>query len=274
MREQDYRALILEDYDEKLAKGTLAPELMVPTRGSLKDHAANACATRYKAKDEPLLQSFFGPKDNPEAYYRAINLAKAEKFRTLHNFLVDRTIEPSFLNITMLAWLIDFEPRPYRMDLPLPPVNPKPPIVSPPVNLLMPEQPAIPLWWSRNKLVIAVVILISIVGGICLFNSKKTITGKEGCMIWEDDHYQPIECTESTPGKLHYPINHQLVNNFKRITRPDTITYYSAKKIWYSNLNGRVEFFTAQGPYPLDTSRRVLKVSEHTIKKYIYHITN
>ena len=107
--------------------------------------------------------------------------------------------------------------------------------------------------------------------------SKKTVkhySGHEDCMIWNDDHYQPINCTDRSTAAPHYPIKPEQVDHFKRITRPDTLTYKSVRKIWYSNYKGKMEFYTDSGANPLDTNFRVLPVTTHIFEKYVLHITN
>jgi len=105
-------------------------------------------------------------------------------------------------------------------------------------------------------------------------NKAKHYTGHEGCMIWNDDHYEPIDCNDRSTTVPHYRINAELVENFKRITRPDTLTLKSVKKVWYSNYKGRVEFYTDSGANPLDTNFRVLPMTAHILEKYVLHITN
>lgn len=93
-------------------------------------------------------------------------------------------------------------------------------------------------------------------------------------MIWNDDHYECIECNDKSTDAPHYPIDHELIDHFKRITQPDTLTYHSVRKVWYSNYKGRVEFYTASGPNPLDTNLRVLPMTTHILEKYVLHIKN
>ena len=93
-------------------------------------------------------------------------------------------------------------------------------------------------------------------------------------MIWSDDHYNPVDCSDKTSGIKPPPINRQLVQNFKRITKPDTLTLYSVGKVWYAKYNGRVEFFTAGGAYPLDTNRRLLPMTIHILQKFVLHTVN
>ncbi|MGZ4159648.1 MAG: hypothetical protein ACXVNF_02460, partial [Neobacillus sp.] len=118
------------------------------------------------------------------------------------------------------------------------------------------------------------IVIIILASYVFVEHRSHQLTGHEGCMVWVDDRYQPIDCSEKSLHPPVYHINHQLVDNFKKIMKPDTLTPRSIGKVWYAKFNGRVEFFTSAGPYPLDTNRRVLPMSEHILEKYVYHITN
>lgn len=285
MTESEYRKLVLADLDEKLANRQLPLELVSLTRKSLKGHCINICAQRFEQKDELLLSSVFGKKDNQAAYIKAIQNSSAEVFRTLHNFLNDRSINTAFNNICMLAWMIDFELRPYHAgmkspvplneskkahDLDLVPNTPVPNDRKLPdltENLDKTQKKFIPTPWVMTGLVSVLILSI--------FIYKATrITGLEQCMIWDDDHYEPINCSKKNTYPYVYPINRQLIDSFQKVTRPDTLSLYSTKKIWYIKTKGQIEFYTFPGPYPLDSTKRLLPMSDHILKKYVLHLVN
>jgi len=99
-------------------------------------------------------------------------------------------------------------------------------------------------------------------------------SGHERFMVWVDDHYEPIDSNDFWTTAPHYPIKHELVDHFQLINRPDTLTYQSVKKVWYSNYKGRVQFYTDSGPNPLDTNYRVLPMTTGILEKYVLHIRN
>jgi hypothetical protein len=279
MSERVYKDLVLQDFDRKLAANQLRPELVSPTRRSLKAHCVKICTERFDPKDELLLQSFFGEKENQGAYIKAIGNGTADKFRALHNFLTDRTIDTNFINIQLLAWMIDFEPRPYYPGMKLDEPEGgdmggfgggKPPTVEDDGE--MDKKKKI----SKQKIVGFAILFGGILFAIYSVNKFKVdgLTGNERCMIWSNDHYRPVNCDEKDISETIYPIDRDLITNFKKITRPDTLTLYSVKKVWYINIRGRVEFYTASGLYPLDTTRRLLPMTDHILKKYVYHITD
>ncbi len=284
MSENEFKELVLTDFDQKITAGQLPSELISPTPGGLKSESVKICERRFDSKDEILLSSFFNKREDVYAYRQAIHNASADVFKPLTNFLKDRSINTALKNIDLLAWLIDFQPRPYHPNLAY---KTKPSI---PNSLLdksaiqtNSEADAIPSVLSlkkpltgRNKVLIACVLLmvIAFTSYFVIDHKNDVITGQEGCMFWQDNHYQPVDCSRKFFRSQLYPINHKLVNEFKRITLPDTLTIRSVGKVWYAKFKGRVEFYTQGGAHPLDTNKRLLPMSDHILKKYIYHLTD
>jgi len=279
MSERVYKDLVLQDFDRKLATNQLRPELVSHSRRNLKALCVDVCSERFEKKDELLLQSFFGVKDSQGAYLSAIKNVNADVFRALHNFLTDRKIDTNFNNIRLLAWMIDFEPRPYYPGMELP--KPVEGVRSTSGKGKSPTDEDENSGDKKKKISKQKIAGFAILFGGILFaiysiNKFKVdrLTGDERCMIWSNDHYRPINCDEKNISETIYPIDRDLITNFKKIMRPDTLTLYSVKKVWYINTRGRVEFYTASGPYPLDTTRRLLPMTDHILKKYVYHITD
>lgn len=273
MSEDEYRDLVLKEYERLAKSGTLPFNLISPTRKSLKDECVKACSERYESKDEPLLSTFFGSKENAEAYVKAIQHTSAEEFKTLHNFLNNHRIKTSFDNIRLLAWLIDFKPRPYHMNLP--PVQLK--------NMPQPQglhdrdkapEVAVSPAKPYKKALIAAIVIVSLSIGYIVYKMPPGLNGDEDCMVWANDHFQPVYCKGLSGTTLKWPVNYKLVEEFKKITEPDTLTNYSVRKVYYANFKGRHEFFTTDGPFPLDTNRRLLPMTTHIFEKYVLHIKN
>ncbi|KAA8484050.1 hypothetical protein BDE36_3573 [Arcticibacter tournemirensis] len=62
------------------------------------------------------MQDFFERKVDADGYERVIRQFDTERFKPLCNFLKRRTNNTDEINIELLAWLIDFQPRPYYTD--------------------------------------------------------------------------------------------------------------------------------------------------------------
>jgi hypothetical protein len=290
MSEFEYKELVLADYDRQMEARLLPSELLLPTPANIKAEVVKFCeqGSALSTGDEKILRSFVGERENVAAYRRAFQNGKADPFRQVVKLLADRSVKTNVKYMNLLALLLGFKPRPYHpslrnADIIDPPTGPtqteimtdEPPRGAAPTQYLV-ETGAEPTKGNNYKFLWLFVAVI-VAGTSWYLISKKTVkhyTGKEGCMIWNDDHYEPIECNDRSPDALHYPINRELVDNFKRITKPDTLTYQSVRKVWYSNYKGRMEFYTDSGPNPLDTNRRVLPMTTHILEKYVHHITN
>ncbi|KFF22598.1 hypothetical protein [Chryseobacterium sp. JM1] len=88
------------------------------------------------------------------------------------------------------------------------------------------------------------------------------------CMYWNEDHYQKVFCNDENITGKPIPLDKGLLENFRKITFPDTITLKSEGKIWYSKSDGKLEYFTRPGIHP--TNNKPLKeISDYIIKTHI-----
>lgn len=282
MLRSEYKELVLASYDERSAARSLSSELLLPTPGNIKDEIVKICEQGIGMDDEKILRSFVGHRTDVGAYRIAILNGKADPFRPLVNFLGDRSIDTNQRNIDLLALLIDFRPRPFHPELKMPPqasstaIAPVPDIqpLETKLEVTTSGQPTTKKSSKKVWLFAALILIVCTLGLIFIKSPGKHYTGHEGCMIWNDDHYEPTDCNDHSSGKPFYPIKHELVDHFKKIVDPKTLTLASLGKVWYGKYNGNIDFFTDSGPYPLDTNRRVLPMSVHIYQKYILHTTN
>jgi hypothetical protein len=295
MSENEYKKLVLADFDQKILAQQLPAELISLTPGNLKSASVNICDDRFDPKDGIILDSFFGKKENAYAYRQAIQNSSVDVFRPLINLLKKRSIKPSLKNVNLLAWLIDFRPRPYHPSLIIANINQDCTNINQektPDSLLGPtatdaaeyEADPVPLTpllkkpLAKNKKLMIACVLLMIVALtsylVINYQTSPEITGHEGCMFWHSDHYQPIDCSRKFLHSQLYPIDHKLVDGFKRITLPDTLTMRSLGKVWYAKFRGRIEFYTQGGAHPVDTNKRLLPMSDHILKKYVYHLAD
>jgi hypothetical protein len=125
-----------------------------------------------------------------------------------------------------------------------------------------------------SKVVIAGVLLAATgAGGYWWRDTTRStdiIPGNGGCMYWSDDHYQQIPCSRKMANTLVVALDTVRLKNFKKITRPDTITHRSKGCVWYSKIDTKLEFFTADGEHPVVIGRRLKPISDYIINKYIH----
>lgn len=287
MYENEYRKLVVDAFEKGLAAGVLPPELTAPTRKSLRDHCINVFIERYSKKDEPLLQSFYGKRENADAYRIAIQNANAEEFRTLNNFLRDRSKGTSFKNICMLAWMIDFEPRPFREDLKMPIIaTQNPESMSEPVTVHQAELPKAsePVFDGENpddqtavkspedssgmRRSLVYVIALLMVGSLSAyyifarFHPRENENGK--CMIWTGERYQRVSCNyKSTDGSISpIPLDTGVLRRFKKIMKDDTLTANSIGKVFCVKIKGQYEYYTDSAEHPIDKNVRLRPLTQ------------
>ncbi len=106
--------------------------------------------------------------------------------------------------------------------------------------------------------------IISLIGGI---------EPEKKCMYWDDNAYTPIACDNKTLYRNIIPIDSLDLKNFKKITKPDTLTPGNALgKIWYSKRWNKVDFFTTtnrKGTNPKNGAT-LRPVTEMIIEKYAH----
>ncbi|WDF46465.1 hypothetical protein PQ459_16375 [Chryseobacterium sp. KACC 21268] len=90
-----------------------------------------------------------------------------------------------------------------------------------------------------------------------------TLFDSRQCMYWNGKEYIPEYCNK--PNNNLVAIDAKKVANFKKITKPDTIT--SIRNIWYSKYQNEVEFFTGNGENP-ENGSDLKPLTEHILGKY------
>jgi hypothetical protein len=111
----DYKNLILEDYHRKKEQNKLPLSLVILSPAKLRDECFKICEGRYDSRDLRTLRDFFGVGNGKVEFLRLIDQVDVDKLRPLINFLNGETASTNEKNIELLAWLIDFQPRPFEL---------------------------------------------------------------------------------------------------------------------------------------------------------------
>lgn len=267
---QDYKKLVVITYRKKLADGTLSNNLADPSPAKIREECLLVYTSRYKKEtDNKTLETFFGHSDERGDYRPIIYNFKVSLFKPLSQFLRDLNRDPNTINIELLAWLIDYQPRPFRFD-PLKKTEEEPISRQPPRSGST-EVPGcgIPtITWKewiknyRNESIVAFVILGIIIALVI------NIIPKKQCMYWSGDHYEAIACDQQLFGVQSIALDTMKLNNFRRITKPDTMTTYSVGKVWYVKIGKNPDCFTADGNHPLYPGKDLRRLSLHMLREY------
>lgn len=110
----DYTNSVLKDYEKKRANNALSTNLTLPTPASLKNECLNVCSEKFVRTDGGILSAFFGAGDTKETALKAIDRIDKDKLKPLQYYLKGKTESPDPKVVELLAWLIDFKPRPFQ----------------------------------------------------------------------------------------------------------------------------------------------------------------
>ena len=116
-----YQLLVMQHYEKKRNENGLSLRLSQPTAARLKAESLDKFKKGFSTKDRKILVDFFGGKGDDETILKRIKDYEPDFFKPLLNYLNKKTSKPDPKNIELLAWLTDFEERPYdyRKEYPL-----------------------------------------------------------------------------------------------------------------------------------------------------------
>lgn len=277
---EDYKQEVLKAYHNKKNSGKLSDNLAMPTPRKVKDECLIVLARRYDKKDDEVIRLFFDPLHHYNDHAKSIERIEIDKFKPLINFVKGEINRTEDKNVKLLAWLIDFEPRPYKFIVP--PVveddkkgnqeenkgNALVDTTAPqPIGIFKPDRKPI----SNRLKLIALLFIFLTTSGVYLAKRQSAIvtyTGQEKCMYWAEDHYQPISCTQKMDDALVIALDTVRLLAFKKITTPDTISIKSVGKVYYFKRNNRLEFFTAGGFHPVYIDRKLKPLTAYMLANY------
>jgi len=113
-RIEDYKQEVILAYKKRKDEGSLPRNLQYHTPANLRKECLAVFHKRYSKKDEETFKLLLDEERNSaEEYFKKIQITSADKFKPLDNFLKGNTGDTKVKNIELLAWLIDFQPRPH-----------------------------------------------------------------------------------------------------------------------------------------------------------------
>lgn len=279
----DYQAQVLLTYQKKREAGQLSLNLSHPSPAKLRTECVLVLRDRYSKSDDRIIRDFFELSANESDYAQTIGKFDVDKFRPLVNFINRKTGEPVRKQVELLAWLIDFESRPYKFDQsitdkaegikatldgPKENLEDKTPIAEKdtfrqlPLNLIGKR-----LHIIKFRGLLLILVILAFFGGATYWLRDKMITG--GCAIWTGDQYRSVPCDQQAGDTAVVVVDKQRLTQFKMITKPDTLSTYSIEKVWYFKRNDSLELYTAKGHHPVHPERELKKLTDYMYRKYI-----
>lgn len=294
----DYEELVVAHYHQKRLGSDSRLWMIDPTPAGLRDQCIVVLNERDFVKDLKVLREFFELKSGEQISDQVIKRFDRDKFKPLSNFLKNPKIKTYRKNIELLAWLIDFKPRPFeigRKYKPIDSVMPEPEKKQPESNDEQGQikiskepdnnkegknddvlpQPDYGKPDSKFKIFAVLASIIILVGtGTVMYQLRNNrpsgiyLTGQEKCMYWAGDHYEPISCHPRRDTAV-IALDSVRLHYFKKITTPDTITLNAIGKVWYSKKSNEFEYYTSDGDHPVDNRLRLRPITAYIIKKHI-----
>ncbi|MGJ1204174.1 hypothetical protein [Sphingobacterium lactis] len=259
---ENFKKDILLYYEEELAKGTLPEPLMMPTPAGLRDYALALSASEMTPDDHRVFKTFFDLEKKYDSLSEAIDRSDRDRLIPVQRFLMRTTISPREGVVKLAAILVDYPNRPFRIDaearkITSPTEPPAEPIVGEP-SVGIPKHKKIYL-----LILAGAVVVLGIALALNLANPPKS------CMVWTGERYEKVDCTvKLASGNPIIPLDEDKLAHFQKIMRTDTLTRWSAGKIWYAQINRKVEFYTEAGTHPVKTDRGLRLATEYMIHKY------
>lgn len=262
---EEYLKEILAAYEKKKAEGSLPPNLSQLTPGSFRRECIIVYRERYLSTDDEILRSFFGAADKEKGYGKIIDNSKADEFRQMPKILKGELSNPGLKYIELLAWLIDFKPRPNTLFYKQANSN------------KATDQSGTNKTRNRPIPVLAMLcIVLFLAAGITFYFWKKNpdiaqnpLYASRKCMYWTGDHYEPVDCNEKIGDAPIVSLDPKKLRHFKKISSPDTLTKDAIGKIWYTKIAGEHQFFTDSGVHPVDTQRKLKPLSRYILSNHV-----
>ncbi|WEK17831.1 MAG: hypothetical protein P0Y49_13590 [Candidatus Pedobacter colombiensis] len=109
---EKYRFAVISFYEEKKTAGELSKNLMYPTCANIRNEFQLLFEAGCDNLDNRMLKEFLEIPYEKEISDLAVKKCDTDKFKPLNNFL-KKGIKTREKNIELLAWLINFRPRPF-----------------------------------------------------------------------------------------------------------------------------------------------------------------
>lgn len=293
---QDYESLVVAYFHQKLTLNEISPRLIYPTPASLRDECLAVYSVRNGRKDEATLRVFFDVKENEAFSERKISNCDISIFRPLIKYLKSKTTTTDKKNVELLAWLIDFQPRPYVFGKRYAPTGKatstlvaeettglyKKGSEGHEKDTAVKEKPGILTWGYGNQhfkfIIISVLAFVGLAtAGNWIYgwwgrnDFRNGLMGSESCMYWAGDQYKQVSCnTRFGLDTLVVAYDSVTFHTMKKVTRPDTITLNSMGRLWYIKRNNRYEFFTSNGVYPPDPKSKLRPVTVYILNNHMH----
>lgn len=269
---------------EEAKTGEYSSFLMNPSPAELKTLCLLLFDNGISKQDQEILNIFF--ELNKESSKRKqMECFDVDKLKPIGNFLKGKTETTRVVNLDLIAFLVDFYPRPYRKfvigmeklkltaDYSISESSRK----DKNREVVFEKRKGV-LEENRKSTIskrIALGVLALFALGSLSYGIKSNFFPNKNCMVWVKNHYQAVEYDKVKDTADAIPLNKYALDNFKKITVSDTATFfkngdYNRPLVWYGKSSNKkeYEYFNQPGLHP-ETGKTLKPISRYIIKKYI-----
>lgn len=277
----EYRASVLNTYKLKKKAGALTPNLMRSTPNKLREECLDVFNRKLLDEDLPAVSGFFGHKKDKTEYAQAIRKFDVDKFRPLDKFIKGHTAGTEDKNVELLAWLIGYEPRPFKYGHTYV-IDGEDKSREKAVKVIRGDESEKKKKSWLTFAAIVIMVLLSGAGYLMLKRDKSpeiqhvapsVINGQ--CMYWSGDRYTAVPCSEAHKDTPVVPLNSLKLNLLRKVTDISKINENSLGKVWYVRLRkDDYEYFTDSGFHPVDTQLRLKPITKFILARHILNRKN
>lgn len=250
--------------------------------------------SRNSREDVATLRQFCELDEEHGDLERAVRTFDIDKFRPLSIFLQKEDRNPERRTIELLAWLLNFSPRPYQLNTDYSTIELDCREVETSdedladidegetdtirggsgdraaVGTARPDLSS-RVSASNFKNFWSGVHTKRLAGGVCLafIAILLAILWPAKCMYWSGVQYESADCDQKLPYIPTLPADQYKINYFKQITRPDTITREHISKVWYWKINGKLELYTHYGEHPEYPGKYLKPLTKYMYEEYV-----
>ena len=269
---------------EEAKTGEYSSFLMNPSPAELKTLCLLLFDNGISKQDQEILNIFF--ELNKESSKRKqMECFDVDKLKPIGNFLKGKTETTRVVNLDLIAFLVDFYPRPYRKfvigmeklkltaDYSISESSRK----DKNREVVFEKRKGV-LEENRKSTIskrIALGVLALFALGSLSYGIKSNFFPNKNCMVWVKNHYQAVEYDKVKDTADAIPLNQYVLDNFKKIAVSDTTTFfkngdYNRPLVWYGKSSNKkeYEYFNQPGLHP-ETGKTLKPISRYIIKKYI-----
>jgi hypothetical protein len=280
---QEYKSAVRVKYEETKT-GEVSGILLNPMPAQLRNLCLMRLNSSLTKNDSSVFRMFFNVKEE-ELLRKGIENFDIGKFKPIISFLKGEKDSENMARIELAAILVDFHPRPYNKYLLNGKINEKSKEVpslmekSGDENLLSDkwvekglESKNSARFKNRKGIIFTVLLSLFFMG----YSVKNVIFPEKGCMKWEGNHYEAVDCKNE---KLEIGnissvvVLDENLLSFKKIdVNINTLFFKKGKPVvWYGKSfdGNHYEYFNQPGLHP-ETEKTLKPISKYIIKKYIF----